>query len=165
MFKSKIQLENMSEEDREKELKRAEEYVKDLKRLMKPKIPLDVKPLTFEDISHIKEEHLNEIIEKKKYTKEYPKLVKQLVHLLYKNKSNRNFILHNKKYFILTEPGKLEQISLNDLNTKIIYNTFDKINMCFDINYTDILAERTGYEDEITGERAGFRSRMRLSGS
>ena len=96
--------------------------------------------------SHIKEEHLNEIIEKKKYTKEYPKLVKQLVHLLYKNKSNRNFILHNKKYFILTEPGKLEQISLNDLNTKIIYNTFDKINMCFDINYTDILAERTGYE-------------------
>ena len=25
-------------------------------------------------------------------------------------------------------------------------DTFDKINMCFDINYTDILAERTGYE-------------------
>ena len=43
-FKSKIQLENMSEEDREKELKRAEEYVKDLKNLMKPKISLDVKP-------------------------------------------------------------------------------------------------------------------------
>ena len=86
-FKSKIQLENMSEEDKEKELQRAEEYVKDLKNLMNPKIPSDVKPLTFEDISHIKEEHLNEIIEKKKYTKEYPKLVKQLVHLLYKNKS------------------------------------------------------------------------------